>query len=398
MKFKILLLATGILLCCAMATVKAQQNSIKIENVVNEQFGTLLESLLKDGKIDETAAKTYLETVFGYDEGVSSYLQTSNISAQIKNMGQKKLASFSDFEKLSTSLLDLVPAKYQNEIRSNLEFQLLFNASINEIKSGQLGESSFQLIDGIIQSVKEDRERLAKEKLLLEKIKAITPTLNSLNRNSSFSKKEKYSIALTKENWLEIPDPNWSKKTARLNKAVITPNGIEFEGDWKNMAPPTYQFKKYFKNTEKFDFSKDFSAEFEISVDNERTYNFFEIQLAGMYQVELMCYQAKNTKAFTITTPKKYFVTNKYGVFYNTRYNQMGGFKSTIIRDKKNPCVDYTKPIKVIMKKVGNQLILQLNDCTETVEIDMDYFYNKYQLDFRFAGKVVLHSMTLEHL
>ena len=50
------------------------------------------------------------------------------------------------------------------------------------------------------------------------------------------------------------------------------------------------------------------------------------------------------------------------------------------------------------MKKTGNQLIFQFNDCTETVNIDMDYFYNKYQLDFRFAGKVVLHSMTLEHL
>ncbi len=398
MRLKKILIATGILLLFSTVKVKAQENSIKLENVVNEQFGTLLESLLKNGKVDETAAKTYLETVFGYNDGVSSYLQMSDLSAQIKNMGKGNVASFSDFEKLSNSLLDLVPAKYQNEIRSNLQLQSLLNGSINEISSGQIGESTLQLVDGIIQGIKEDRVRIAREKLLLEKIKAITPTLNSLNINPSFSKKAKYSISLTKENWAEIPAPDWSKKTSRLNKALVTANGIEFEGDWKNFSPPTYQFKRFFRNAERFDFSKDFRAEFEISVDDSRTYNFFEVQLAGMYQVQLMCYQAKNTKAFTITTPKKYFLTNKYGVFYNTQFTRPNGFKSTIIRDKNNPCVDYTKPIKVIMKKTGNQLIFQFNDCTETVNIDMDYFYNKYQLDFRFAGKVVLHSMTLEHL
>ena len=386
------------LLFCSIGTVNAQDNGIKIENVVNDQFSTLLESLLKDGKIDETAAKTYLETVFGYSDGVSSFLQTSDLSAQIKNMAKGNTASFSDFANLSNSLLDLVPAKYQSELRSNLQLQSLLNSSINEISSGQIGESTLQLVDGIIQDIKESREQNAKEKLLLEKIKAITPTLNSLNKNSSFLKKEKYRIALTKENWLEIPDPNWSKKTARLNKAVITPNGIEFEGDWKNFSPPTYQFKRYFRNTERFDFSKDFQAEFEITVDDSRTYNFFEIQLAGMYQVQLQCYQAKNLKAFGMITPKKYFLTNKYGVFYNTQFTRPNGFKSTIIKDKKNPCVDYTKPIKVIMKKTGSQLTFQFNDCTEAVNIDMDYFYNKYQLDFKFAGKVVLHSMTLEHL
>ena len=398
MKLKVLFLATTILLSFSIVTVNAQDNGIKIENVVNDQFSTLLESLLKDGKIDETAAKTYLETVFGYSDGVSSFLQTSDLSAQIKNMAKGNTASFSDFANLSNSLLDLVPAKYQSELRSNLQLQSLLNSSINEISSGQIGESTLQLVDGIIQDIKESREQNAKEKLLLEKIKAITPTLNSLNKNASFIKKEKYSIALTKENWLEIPDPNWSKKTARLNKAVITPNGIEFEGDWKNFSPPTYQFKRYFRNTERFDFSKDFQAEFEITVDDSRTYNFFEIQLAGMYQVQLQCYQAKNLKAFMMITPKKYFLTNKYGVFYNTQFTRPNGFKSTIIKDKKNPCVDYTKPIKVIMKKTGSQLTFQFNDCTEAVNIDMDYFYNKYQLDFKFAGKVVLHSMTLEHL
>ena len=98
MRSNILRLITGLLLLCSTVTVTAQENSIKLEKVVNEQFGTLLESLLKNGKIDETAAKTYLETVFGYDEGVSSYLQMSNLSDQIKNMGQGKVASFNDFE------------------------------------------------------------------------------------------------------------------------------------------------------------------------------------------------------------------------------------------------------------------------------------------------------------
>ena len=119
------------------------------------------------------------------------------------------MASFNDFEKLSNSLLDLVPAKYQNEIRSNLQLQSLINISINEISSGQIGESTLQLVDGIIQGIKEDRERIAKEKQILEKIKAITPTLSALDKNPVFSKKAKYSIPLTKENWAEIPAPDW---------------------------------------------------------------------------------------------------------------------------------------------------------------------------------------------
>ncbi|MBK7308753.1 MAG: hypothetical protein IPI88_18230 [Chitinophagaceae bacterium] len=171
MRSNILRLITGLLLLCSTVTVTAQENSIKLEKVVNEQFGTLLESLLKNGKIDETAAKTYLETVFGYDEGVSSYLQMSNLSDQIKNMGQGKVASFNDFEKLSNSLLDLVPAKYQNEIRSNLQLQSLINSSINEISSGQIGESTLQLVDGIIQELRKTEKGLPKKSRYLKKLR-----------------------------------------------------------------------------------------------------------------------------------------------------------------------------------------------------------------------------------
>ena len=54
-----LLFIVSISFFCTIGTVKAQDYTIKLENVVNEQFGTLLESLLKDGKIDE-AAETIL--------------------------------------------------------------------------------------------------------------------------------------------------------------------------------------------------------------------------------------------------------------------------------------------------------------------------------------------------
>ena len=67
------------------------QDKITLDKVLNEQFGTLLETLLKDGKIDETNAKTYLETVFGYDEEVSKYLQTSDF---VKQFGSLKQSGF----------------------------------------------------------------------------------------------------------------------------------------------------------------------------------------------------------------------------------------------------------------------------------------------------------------
>lgn len=385
-------LAAGIMICTALTNLQAQNSKVKLENVVNDEFGTLLQSLLTDGKLDETNAKTYLQTVFGYNDAVNNYLQTANLSQQINNIKQGNMSLDNYLGVLSNSLIDLVPEKYRSEIESNLQLQSLINGSIKEIASGNFGENSLQLIDGIIRSVKEDRERIAKEKLLLEKIKAITPTLNSLSKTTS-PKKEKYSVSLVTENWKEIANPDWSKKTGRLSKATITNNGIEFEGEWKNFNPPTYQFAKYFRNTEKFDFSKDFKAVFEVSVDNSNNYNFFEIQLAGMYQMQLMFYK---TSAYTFTTPKKYFFTNKYGVFYNTMYTQTAGFKNKIIRNK--DCVDFTKSTKITMEKIGNVLTFKFNDCTETSEIEMDYFYNKYALDFRAEGKVTLHSMTLEHL
>jgi len=390
MKTKILFLVANIIIWGQ--TLKAQDNNIKLDEVVNEQFGTLLETLIKDGKIDEIGAKTYLETVFGYDEGISNYLQTVDFSQKISNFKQGNVSLENYLGTLSNSLVGLMPVKYQSEIQKNIQVQALLNGSMNEIASGQLGENSYQLVDGIIQGINDIREQLAKQKLLLEKIKAITPTLNSLNKISS-PKREKYTVPMTKDNWNEISNPDWSKKTARLSQAILTDKGVEFTGEWKNFAPPTYKFYKYFKNTERFDFSKDFRATFEISVDETNNYNFFDIQLAGMYQMQLMFYKKK---AFTMTTPKKYFFTNKYGVFYNTMFTQPFGFKNVIINKK--PCVDYTKPIKVIMEKIGNKLTFKFNDCTEVSTIEMDYFYNKYALDFKVEGKVNLHSLTLEHL
>ena len=63
--------------------LQAQQSKIKFENVVSEQFGTLLESLLVDGKINEAAATAYLETIFGFDETIGQQLQSTNLSKKI---------------------------------------------------------------------------------------------------------------------------------------------------------------------------------------------------------------------------------------------------------------------------------------------------------------------------
>ncbi|MBK6381418.1 MAG: hypothetical protein IPF72_17780 [Chitinophagaceae bacterium] len=72
MKLKLYVLAAVLFFC---TTLKAQDNTIKFENIVNEQFGTLLESLLTNGKIDEANAKTYLETVFGYNRSVTGFYE-----------------------------------------------------------------------------------------------------------------------------------------------------------------------------------------------------------------------------------------------------------------------------------------------------------------------------------
>ena len=114
-----LLFITCFLIAWSCTFVNAQENTIKIERIVNEQFGTLLESLLTDGKIDELNAKAYLETVFGYDESVSNYLKTVSLTQQISNLQQGSMSFDTYIETLGSNLFDLIPESYRQKLLSN---------------------------------------------------------------------------------------------------------------------------------------------------------------------------------------------------------------------------------------------------------------------------------------
>ena len=113
MKLKLFLLASILFIG---TTIKAQQKEIKLEDVVNEQFGTLLESLLVNGKIDEANAKTYLETVFGYDETVNNYIQGLNMTQQIQNIGKGNLSFDNYVEAFGSNLFNLIPNNYEKSL------------------------------------------------------------------------------------------------------------------------------------------------------------------------------------------------------------------------------------------------------------------------------------------
>lgn len=150
-----LLFITSFLFLCSTVTVKAQDNTIKFEDIVNEQFGTLLESLLVNGKIDENNAKSYLETVFGYDESVSSYLQTADFTQHLNSVKQGNLSFDNYVKQINSFLLTFVPESHKADLMNNIQNQMLINNIIGEVKNGQIGIQTVNLIHDIIESNRE---------------------------------------------------------------------------------------------------------------------------------------------------------------------------------------------------------------------------------------------------
>lgn len=229
------ILLVSIVVCLFSKTISAQEKTIKLENVVNEQFGTLLETLLKDGKIDETNAKTYLETVFGYDEEVSKYLQTSDFVKQFGSLKQREFGKASTdnlISQLNSSLISFIPAEKQKAFMQHMEVQMLINNSLSEITSGKIGSNTLEITANIIQGSKDAKIERQKKEAIAKKLEAITPTLTKLNSIPKAYNKLKIVDEVDSEiNWVVNSNPavvedNQFRYTS--NASAFVDGGVSF--------------------------------------------------------------------------------------------------------------------------------------------------------------------------
>lgn len=422
---------------------QSQDNSIKIENVVNEQFGTLLESLLTDGKIDEANAKNYLEAVFGYNDDVNNYLNTNSFTQQFnsfKQIGTSKLSTDTFMAQLNSSLLSFIPAEKQQAFMQHMQAQMMIQGSMNELVSGKIGSNSVELASGIIQGIGEAKAERQKKEVIAQKLALITPTLDKLKNNKDYKKLKVVDDFSKYDNWILNSNPavlrednqnRYTINTSRIEGGVLkiaTENYVPAVFNWDKETK--FELSRFYKNIEKFDFSKDFTMNLYLSV-GEKTEKF-DIVLAKGYYVNFMTDYEHHTY---ISTPGNYQTSDKYGnlfaagtsgeryikrnkeiekVFFNDKEKKITvGLNSynvnyMLYKNKKNPDIDFkTSVVKITISKVGNIFTCQLNDSQELqFSNEISYFPDKYFLGFLVNGEPLkgkkgllnIHKFELEHL
>ncbi|WP_291109203.1 hypothetical protein [Flavobacterium sp. UBA6195] len=422
----------------------AQDNSIKIENVVNEQFGTLLESLLTDGKIDEANAKNYLEAVFGYDDDVNNYLNTNSFTQQFnsfKQIGTSKLSTDTFMAQLNSSLLSFIPAEKQQVFMQHMQAQMMIQGSMNELVSGKIGSNSVELASGIIQGIGEAKAERQKKEVIAQKLAIITPTLDKLKNNKDYKKLKVVDDFSKYDNWILNSNPavlrednqnRYTINTSRIEGGVLkiaTENYVPAVFNWDKETK--FELSRFYKNIEKFDFSKDFTMNLYLSIGEKSS--LVNIVIGKGYYLNLR----PDLNGFTnISSPIKYFTTDMYGslnysgigadgfyrvdekavdkISYNNKESKIGVGESKYygkyigFKNKNNTNIDFrTSVVKITISKVDNVFTCKLND-SEDLQFsnEISYFPDKYFLGFLVNGEPLkekkgllnIHKLELEHL
>lgn len=413
MKLKLFLLA-GILFVGT--TLKAQQKDIKLEDVVNEQFGTLLESLLVNGKIDETNAKTYLETVFGYDETVNNYIQGLNLTQQIQNIGKGNLSFDNYIETLGSNLFNLIPNNYQQQLLKNpnyIGWQLG-----HEMNNGGIStETMANAINLLADSYKQNQNN----KLIIEKLKQITPKMSSLRTTAT----KKTLVINDGNNFI-----NWKLNPVKIKKSFFsdqsTYNKVTIESQNLILDPTNGYADKFlnvYKNKEKFDFSKDFKITIKGKLDTY-TYSNVEYQasnfsiLIGQYYLfdAYLMYAKKfeelnDWSCFSVKMPNPEFTKN-YGTFNyeNLLFFTKGenvktvttllnkGYKKAGAIENLN--LNFNNGFELVIQSENGYLTYFINGIDTGIKKQITYLPNKFSFDIKanIDRKTIIESVKLENL
>ncbi|SDG05193.1 hypothetical protein [Epilithonimonas hungarica] len=196
---------------CNVIFFTAQQNN-NFEKLVNEEFGTLLESLLVDGKLDNDNAKAYLATVYRYNSDVNDYLQNADFSTNLNSINSTDLNTLQYVELVNSSLLGAVPNQKFQQLSQNISDGLMFYNGIYDITQGNITNNAIGVGFKIFDFFSDLNRMIKEEEKLKEKIKIITPTLGKLSKNNINSPKlkivEDFSSA---DNWNLNKEPVFTK-------------------------------------------------------------------------------------------------------------------------------------------------------------------------------------------
>lgn len=423
MKTKILFLVANIIFWGQ--TLRAQNNNIKLDELVNEQFGTLLETLIKEGKIDEIGAKTYLETIFGNDESVTNYLQTIDLSKKINGFQQGNLSFDSYLSNINSSLISFIPEDKKQAFMNYFETRMIVEGSMNELLSGEIGSNTINLAAGLIEGGKEAKAERIKKEAIAKKLEVITPTLSKLNNSRAYTKLKIIDEVDSSSNWIVNKNPvvtedatlkyttNYSKLENGYLK-ISTENYIQAIFNWDKMM--YFKPMRIYKNPEKFDFSKDFKMNLFLKKER-KVAETITIEIGKGYKLSII----RQEGYLYFMTPLNYNVTDKYGELRADNRNAKSDKTKLVdkekgitisknlygntfyIREKKNQDIDFDGILKITIIKKGNSFICKFNDMEFDLESEINYFPDKYYLGLLLSdtGKKAyteIHKLELEHL
>ncbi|MBK9485076.1 MAG: hypothetical protein IPO01_07625 [Chitinophagaceae bacterium] len=396
MKLKLYVLAAVLFFC---TTLKAQDNTIKFENIVNEQFGTLLESLLTNGKIDEANAKTYLETVFGYNRSVTGFLRTADLSQKIQSIGGGNLSTDSYVTKLNEGLLSLIPEDMKRKMLENPYYRGTLIG--NELRSGYISEQSIEFITDIFQEIRDEKKR---SQAIRAKFEELTPKLNTLKSpDGSFiatNKKKLEYHHFSENDWTiykDIPKKQSSNAYNSLENSVsISGDALVLSNNIPRMhdhALFMFYTMRTFKNKERFDFSKDFQLDIYFDIPDKTRITGLGILIGKSFQVELVSTGGSNLK---ISTPSKYKITEQYGFLRSGDwpYNKIN---EKVTKDKLSTTDGH---YKITIVKRGLTFTCLANGEDIKTGSDVTYFPDKYFLGFKQAGTddITIRKVEMKHL
>ncbi|WP_333599888.1 hypothetical protein [Flavobacterium sp.] len=424
MKKNTFLIVVILIFCCSVKG-NAQQNNIKFENAVNDQFGTLLESLLKDGKIDELGAKTYLETVFGNDESVTNYLQTIDLSKKIDGLKQGNLSFDSYLSNINSSLISFIPEEKKQAFMNYFETRMIVEGSMNELLSGEIGSNTVNLAAGLIEGSKEAKAERLKKEAIAKKLEVITPTLSKLNNTRAYTKLKIVDEIDSNKNWIVNTNPvvtedataKYTTNYSNLENGYLkisTENYVQAVFNWDKMM--FFKPMRIYKNPEKFDFSKDFKMNLFLKKER-KVAETITIEIGKGYQLSII----RQEGYIYFMTPLNYTVTDKYGELRADNKKEKSdktklvdkekgvilsknGYGNTFyIRENKNKDIDFDGVLKITIIKKGNSFICKFNDMEYELISEINYFPDKYYLgivvsDMSKKSYIEIHKLELEHL
>ena len=385
-----------------------------IEGATNERFGTLLETLMADGKLSESGARAYLEAVFEYDEKAISYLNSISIQPYLD---QIKSNTFSTAA-INSKLLEAVPLTLKQQLNKNPTY--IGWKLGRELDGGSLSAASVFNVAFIVFDAIKDAKR---QKMIIEKLKVITPTTARLKQLPIETPKQTV-INDSKHTG------NWKINPEKIKKGMFsldaTYNKVTFQDGYLAFDPNdgyADSFQNSYQNKERFDFSKDFRITIKGKLDPytydkvEYLASNFSIKIGDMYIFDaylmhafkfdkLENWSSINAKSPAITFTPRFGIYNYENLLFmtgkpntTTTVNIMtSGYKKIATE---NPSFNFTDgKFEVVIENIAGIMSMKINGIDTGVKQQVVYMPNRYSFDIKAAINRItfIESMKLEHL